>query len=387
MQFKDVIGQQGLKASLVRMADSGRVSHAQLFAGPEGTGALPLAMAFAQYINCAAPHDGDSCGMCASCVQMNRLAHPDVHFVFPVNRSKSAEAVGGAEGDKPVSDQFLASWRRQVLEADPPGYFSEQEWYRAIEIDNKQGNISRYEADRIIHKLSFKAFESKYKIVIVWLPERMNVQAANVLLKILEEPWENTLFLLVTESPGQLLKTILSRTQEVGVPAVAAEEVAEWLRTAKHLPAEQADVLARISFGNILEAGRLVDEEGRDDEYFDLFVRLMRLSYEDRHLELLEWVEAAAALNREGQKAFLENTLRLLRDAYMLSVGMDEVAYLYGKELDFCKKFAPFVNNRNIEALVAETRRTVGDIARNGNPKIVFTHYALTVSKLIVRLK
>jgi DNA polymerase-3 subunit delta' len=387
MQFKDVIGQGPLKKSLVRMADNRRIGHAQLFTGAEGSGALPLAMAFAQYINCAAPVDGDSCGVCASCVQMGQLAHPDVHYVFPVNKSKSAEGAVGSDGDHPVSDQFIAAWRRQILDNEPRGYFSEQQWYRAIEIDNKQGNISRFEADRILHKLSFKAFESKYKILIVWLPERMNDQAANALLKILEEPWENTIFLLVSESPGRLLKTILSRTQEVHVPAVAAEDLSDWLKNTRKLPQEQADLLARIAFGNVLEALRLCAGETEDDEDFELFVQLMRLSYEDRHMQLLEWAETVAALNRESQKALLENTLRLLREAYMLSMGMRNVAYLYGKELAFMQKFAPFVHSRNIEALVAETQRTVGDIARNGNPKIVFTHYALTVSKLIVRLK
>ena len=387
MQFKDVIGQEALKESLVRMADNGRISHAQLFTGKEGTGALPLAVAFAQYVNCSNRHGGDSCGVCASCTQMTQLAHPDVHFVFPVNKSKSAESVSGADGDKPISDHFIGKWREQVRQTDPPGYFNEQAWYRTIDIDNKQGNISRYEADRIIHKLSFKAFESKYKILIIWLPERMNDQAANALLKILEEPWENTLFLLVSESPGRLLKTILSRTQEVNVPAIATADLSAWLQAHKQLPVADSDHLARISFGSVLEALRLLKGEDSDDERFDLFVRLMRLSYEDKHMQLLEWAETVAALNRESQKSFLENTARLLRDAYMVSMGMENVAYLYGKELDFCQKFAPFVNNRNIEALAAETQRTAGDIARNGNPKIVFTHYALTVSKLITRLK
>lgn len=387
MQFKDVIGQQGLKESLVRMAAGGRIPHAQLFTGAEGTGALPLAMAFAQYVNCAAPCGGDSCGACASCVQMSQLAHPDVHYVFPVNKSKSAEAATGAEGDKPVSDQFMTAWRTQVLNTVPAGYFSEQAWYRTIEIDNKQGNISRHEADRIVRKLSFKAFESRYKILILWLPERMNDQAANALLKILEEPWEHTLFLLVSEEPGRLLKTILSRTQQIAVPAVAAGDLSAWLQANKGLPVAQADPLARIAFGNVLEALRLLDEEEAGDDDFEQFVQLMRLSYDDRHMQLLEWAETLAAANRESQKAFLENTVRLLREAYMLSMGMDDVAYLYGKELEFCKRFAPFVNNRNIEALTAETSRTLADIARNGNPKIVFTHYALTVSKLIVRLK
>lgn len=387
MRFKDVIGQNSLKESLVRMADNGRISHAQLFTGKEGTGALPLALAFAQYINCADPREGDSCGVCASCVQMGQAAHPDVHFVFPVNKSKSAEAVSGADGDKPISDHFAARWREQVLQTDPPGYFNEQTWYKTIDIDNKQGNISRYEADRIIHKLSFKAFESKYKVLIVWLPERMNEQAANALLKILEEPWENTIFLLVSESPGRLLKTIISRTQEVNVPSIATDDLSAWLQAHRQLPTDEADRLARISFGNVLEALRLLDDETADDEHFDLFVQLMRLSYEDKHMPLLEWAETVAAMNRESQKTFLENTARLLRDAYMMSMGMENVAYLYGKELAFCSKFAPFVNNRNIEALAAETQRTMGDVVRNGNPKIVFTHYALTVSKLITRLK
>ncbi|MDR0954926.1 MAG: DNA polymerase III subunit delta' [Rikenellaceae bacterium] len=387
MQFKDIVGQHLLKESLARMADSGRVGHALLFTGREGVGALPLAVAFAQYINCAQSVGGDSCGVCASCVQMNQLAHPDVHFVFPVNKSKSAEAVSGADGDKPVSDHFIAKWREQILQVVPKGYFNEQMWYRTLDIDNKQGNISRYEADRILRKLSFKAFESKYKIVIVWLPERMNPQAANALLKILEEPWENTFFLLVSHAPERLLPTILSRTQTIDVPAIDPGALSAWLRATQGLPAEKADALARVSFGNLLEALRLLSEEEQDDEQFDLFVQLMRLSYEDKHLALLEWAESVASMNRESQKAFLENTLRLLRDAYMMSMGMDEVAYLYGKELAFCRKFAPFVNNRNIEALTRQTQQTVDDVARNGNPKIVFTHYALTVSKLINRLR
>jgi DNA polymerase-3 subunit delta' len=387
MQFKDVIGQQALKNTLVRMADNGRIGHAQLFTGVEGSGTLPLALAFAQYINCEAPRDSDSCGVCASCVQMGQLAHPDVHFVFPVNKSKTAEAASGADSDHPVSDHFIVQWRRQVLMAEAPGCFNEQSWYRTIDIDNKQGNISRFEADRILRKLSFKAFESRSKILIVWLPERMNDQASNALLKILEEPWENTFFFLISSSPEKLLTTIRSRTQEIHVPAIATEDLSDWLQTRRGLPTGEAAELARIAFGNVLEALRLLDESEEGDEHFDGFVQLMRLSYEDRHMQLMEWAEGVAAGNRENQKAFLENTMRLLREAYMLSMGMDRVAYLYGKELDFCKKFAPFVNNRNIEALVAETRRTVGDVARNGNPKIVFTHYALTVSKLITRLK
>jgi DNA polymerase-3 subunit delta' len=387
VRFEEVIGQQALKDKLVGMAAAGRVGHALLFSGRQGAGALALALAFARYLNCADPQGGDSCGVCASCVQMTQLIHPDVHFVYPVNKSKSAESVGGADGDKPVSDHFAAAWRRQILEADPKGYFGEQAWYRTIDIDNKQGNISRHEADRIIRKLSFKAFESPCKILILWLPERMNVQAANALLKILEEPWENTFFFLVSESPEQLLPTIRSRVQEIRVPAIAREELARWLEAHRDLTALEATEIARLSFGDLTEALRLTGSGEEEDEFFTGFVQLMRLSYEDRHLQLLEWAENTASLNRENQKSFLENIARLLRNAYMLSMGAAEVAYLHGKELDFCKKFAPFVNNANIEALTAETDRALGDVARNGNPKILFTHYALTVSKLINRIK
>lgn len=180
MQFKDVIGQQEVKQRLVGSVDRGRISHAQLFTGDEGVGALPLAIAYAQYLNCPHRHDGDSCGVCPSCHQIGQLAHPDLHFVFPVNTPK-----GKSSSEKPLSNQFMPLWRDQV--ASTGGYFNEQMWYETIAIDNKQGNISTFEADEIIRALSFKAFESEYKVVLIWLPERMNVQAANKLLKY----WKN----------------------------------------------------------------------------------------------------------------------------------------------------------------------------------------------------
>ncbi len=386
MQFRDVIGQEAVGEHLVRMADAGRIGHALLFTGAEGVGALPLAMAFAQYVNCTGRTGGDSCGVCPSCVQMSRLAHPDVHFIFPVNKSKTAEASGNVEGDKPVSDHFMHLWRKQVAEAPAPGYFSEQAWYRTIDIDNKQGFISRHEAGEIIRKLSYKAFESAAKILILWLPERMNEQAANALLKILEEPWENTYFFFVSEAPDRLLPTIVSRTQEIAVPGVECGALALWLAGREEAAGKDAGELARLSFGSVTEALRLAAEGADEDEHFTLFVQLMRLAFEDRHMQLLEWAETVAGMGRENQKGLLENILRLLREAYMLSIGMQEVAYLHGKELEFCRRFAPYVNGRNIEALVRETERALLHVVRNGNPKIVFTHYALLVSKLIVRI-
>lgn len=379
MQFKEITGQQETAAKLVQGVTRGRISHAQLFIGGEGVGALPLAIAYAQYLNCTDRRDGDSCGQCPSCRQIAQLAHPDVHFVFPVNTPK-----GKSSGEKPLSDAFLSQWRR--LFEKTGGYFSEPMWYSAIEIDNKQGNISTFEADEIIRKLSFKSFESEYKIVVVWLAERMNTQAANKLLKILEEPWDKTLFLLLSTSPEQLLPTIVSRTQCVTVPSIDETSLTRYLTARKGVPEADAFRAARLSRGDLLEALRCLRHASENDELFDLFVKLMRLSYEDRHLELLEWAETVASMGREEQKRLIENSVRLLRDSYMLTAGMEPICYLFGREEQFCKKFAPYVNNRNIEPLVAEMERTMRQIAQNGNPRIVFPHFALTVSKLINRL-
>ena len=278
-------------------------------------------------------------------------------------------------------------WRDQV--ASTGGYFNEQMWYETIAIDNKQGNISTFEADEIIRALSFKAFESEYKVVLIWLPERMNVQAANKLLKILEEPWEKTLFLMVSEAPDRLLPTIISRTQGVTVPAVPQADMTGWLVERKKLSPADAEKIARLSRGNLLEAERCLEAlaSGESNESFELFVQLMRLSYEDRHLELLEWAETVASLGREEQKRLMSNSIRLLRDSYMLTAGMSEISFLFGREYEFCKKFAPFVNNANIERLVSEMELVIRQVGQNGNPKIIFPHFALTVSKLIGPLK
>ena len=224
------------------------------------------------------------------------------------------------------------------------------------------------------------------KIVVVWLAERMNTQAANKLLKILEEPWDKTLFLLLSASPEQLLPTIVSRTQCVTVPSIDETSLTRYLTARKGVPEADAFRAARLSRGDLLEALRYLRHASENDELFDLFVKLMRLSYEDRHLELLEWAETVASMGREEQKRLIENSVRLLRDSYMLTAGMEPICYLFGREEQFCKKFAPYVNNRNIEPLVAEMERTMRQIAQNGNPRIVFPHFALTVSKLINRL-
>lgn len=380
MKFADVIGQGELKRMLAKGVDEGRVSHAQLFSGRPGSGALPLALAYAQYVNCTGRRNGDSCGVCPSCVKMAALAHPDLHFVFPVNSPKGS---GGSQ--KPLSDTFLPQWRGIVAETG--GYFNEQDWYAAIAIDNQQGIISRNEADEMIRKLSFKPFEAGSKVMIIWLPEKMRTEAANTILKILEEPWERTLFIMVTEAPDKLLPTIISRTQEVAVPAIETPDMEAWMAGQYGMSGDKLASMARLSVGDVIEARRLASGRSEsNEEYFELFTTLMRLSYNDRHMELLEWADGAASLGREQQKKFLEYSVRMLRESYMMNAGMTDITYLWGGELDFCKKFSPFIGNHNIERLVSEIELAIRQVGQNGNPRIIFPHFALSVSKLIVRL-
>lgn len=381
MRFSDITGQDELKRHLVRSVDAGRVSHAQLFSGIAGAGALPLAVAYAQYLNCTDRRDGDSCGVCPNCRQTAALAHPDLHLVFPVNKQ------GKKSGEVVRSDEFLPLFRRTFEQTG--GYFTASEWYDTLDLGKTlKGMISAKEADEIIRKLSFKSYEAEYKIMLVWLPETMNEEAANKILKILEEPWEKTLFLLVSERPDFLLPTIISRTQEVAVPRLAPE-VLEAEARRMGCDAAKAHSAARLACGDLIALRRLVtgEEEGRRSENFELFCSLMRLSYNDKHLELVTWADDVARLSREQQREFLRDAARLLRESYVIHAGLGEISYLWGEERQFCTKFAPFIGNSNVEPILDQIETAAAQIAQNGNPTIVFTHFALAVSKMINRLQ
>ena len=381
MKFSDIIGHDELKRRLAHQVDAERVSHAQLFTGLAGYGTLPLALAYVQYLFCPNRHDGDSCGVCPSCQQLSALAHPDLHFVFPVNKreKKSGEVV--------ISDMFLDKWRE--IWSERGGVFTAEEWYSRLDLGKTMKClITAKESEEIIKKLQFKSFSSEYKAMIIWLPEAMNQEAANKILKILEEPWEKTLFILVSEQPEQLLATITSRTQEVCVPRIEPQ-VLEQVALAEGKTQMEARNMSRLAGGSLLELRALL--EGTSDEMrhqcFELFTRLMRLSYNDRHLELFEWADDISALTRESQRQFFLHSVRLLRESYMLHAGLGSISYLWGEEADFCRKFAPFIGNQNIEVLVEEIERAMMQIMQNGAPRIVFTHFALAVSKQINRLK
>ena len=378
MKFSDIIGQDSLKRHLAESIDRGRISHAQLFTGSAGTGALPLAIAYAQYLNCPNRKDGDSCGECPSCRQTAELAHPDLHFVFPVNKQ------GKKAGEVVLSAEFMPQWREIV--AQTGGYFTPQQWYDCLDLGKTlRGIISAKEADEIIRRLSFKSFESEYKIMLIWLPETMNDEAANKILKILEEPWEKTIFLMVSERADLLLPTIISRTQEVAVPRLTVEDLMPMVEGDE----QQRLSIARLAAGDLIEMRRLAggEEDAVRKESFDLFCRLMRLSYNDKHLELIDWADEVALLTREQQRSMLRHAARLLRESYMLHAGLGSISYLWGEEAAFCNKFAPFIGNQNIEFLIGEIEQAMRQVSQNGNPRIIFTHFALSVSKQINRLK
>ncbi len=380
MKFADIIGHDDLKRRLTLQVDMERVSHAQLFTGLAGYGTLPLAIAYIQYLFCSNRHDGDSCGVCQSCQQISALAHPDLHFVFPVNKREKRA------GEVVISDMFIDKWRQIWSETD--GIFTPEEWYSRLDLGKTmKGLITAKESEEIIKKLQFKSFSSEYKAMIIWLPEAMNQEAANKILKILEEPWDKTLFILISEHPELLLPTITSRTQEISVPRIEPQTL-ERIALSMGKNESEAHNIARLAGGSLIELKELM--RGESDEarhqYFELFTRLMRLSYNDRHLELFEWADDLTALTREGQRQFFLNSVRLLRESYMIHAGLSSISYLWGEEAEFCKKFAPFIGNQNIEFLIEEIETAMMQIAQNGAPRIIFTHFALAVSKQINRL-
>jgi DNA polymerase-3 subunit delta' len=371
MQFKDVVGQKELKEKLVSTVTEGRVSHAQLFEGAMGYGGLPMALAYAQFISCRNRGD-DSCGVCSSCVKYNKLIHPDLHFVFPVNTTKKIK-------DKPVSNDFLPKWREIVLEKK---YFTEQDWYDYIGIENKQGVISAHEADSILSKLSYKPFESDYKIMIVWLPERLNQTSANRLLKLIEEPPEHTVFLLVTDSPNRILPTIYSRTQRIKLHPLKETDIVNTLREL-NFDEKEIFTASRLSGGDYIQAIQTLQVSETTKTNFDNFMQFMRLSYKNDILGLMDWAETMAASGREKQKSFLIFAERLVRENFILNKKIEDIVYLGFEELEWARKFSVFINENNVAELYKQLNICIPHISQNGNAKIIFTDLALKVKELI----
>jgi len=374
MKFADIIGQKPIVEKLLRSVAEERVSHAQLFAGPEGSGKLALAIAFAQYISCENKSEADSCGTCPSCVKYEKLAHPDLHFVYPVFKK-------GSSSD-PLSSNFITQWREQILETP---YLNLNDWLKRIGVENEQGLIYASEAADIIKKLSLKPYESEFKSMIIWLPEKMHAATANKLLKLIEEPPEKTLFLLVSEDINFVLPTIMSRCQFVRVPAISQKDLALAFSEKLDVPVGKAMDLAHISNGNFVKGRNLITEDETRLQNMDSFTKLMRHSYKRDVIALTEWADEMAVSGREAQKRFLDFSVAQLRENYMMNLGQkkNKLVYLLGEEEKFADGFNTFVNSKNIQGLNREFSGAHNHISANGNAKIVFLDLALKVIKLI----
>lgn len=374
MIFAQIPGHKETKEKLIRSVHDERVSHAQLFTGPAGCGSLALALAYAMYISCENRTENDSCGKCKSCVKYEKLIHPDLHFVFPVIRGK--------KNSEPVSDFYIEEWREYV-KASP--YFTLNGWLSHIEVENAQGLIFASEAGEIIKKLNLKTFESDYKIMIIWMPEKMHQSTANKLLKLLEEPPAKTLFLLVSDEPDKLPPTILSRCQMLKIPGFTNDEISQYLLTVHGTPGDKAAEIAGVANGNIIRAAELSENEDSSRVLLANFKSLMRFAWKRDILSLLNWSEEISATGREAQKNFISFSLRLLRENLMLSLDQKEndLVYLSREEATFSENFHPFIHHDNIYALNDEFNLAFSHIEANGNARIIFLDLALKVARLI----
>ncbi|HAF29834.1 MAG TPA: DNA polymerase III subunit delta [Bacteroidales bacterium] len=373
MQFKEVVGHKKIKEKLINTIKENRVSHAQLFLGSEGSGNLALAIAYAQYVSCENKQENDSCGVCPSCIKFQKLVHPDLHFVYPVSTSKDIKK-------DPVSDDYITQWREAIIE-NP--YLNQNKWYELIDVENKQGIISKNESYEILRKLNLKTFESEYKIMIIWLPEKMNAFAANKLLKLIEEPPAKTLFLLVSENSEQIISTILSRTQLFKIPKIDTESMMSALCDRFGLSPEKAGDLAHLANGNYFEAQNLINSAEEDNYNFEQFTQFMRLSFQRKVIDLIDWVDEISRIGREKQKNFLSYSLRLVRENFMLNIENRNLVYLTKKELEFSEKFSQFINQGNVYGIYEALNKAHSDIEMNAYNKIVFLDLALKIIKLI----
>lgn len=380
MFFKDILGLSHIKNHLSSSADAGRIPHAQLFVGPEGCGLVPMALAYAQYVVCENDSGENEGGNTACNLKFNSFSHPDVHFAFPVANSDRIKSHA-------VSDHYMREWRQFIVEQPYGNLF---DWYRLIEIEKKQGQIGVDEAQEIVKKLYLKSYEGGYKVMLIWMAEKMNTAAANKLLKLIEEPPDKTIFLLLCEDEEQILQTIRSRCQVVHFPPLAEEAIANAL-IENGAAKPEAMRIAHEANGNYNKALDLMNNDSEDLVFENWFVQWVRSAFKAKgnkaaiH-ELLLWSEEVAKTGRETQKKFLNYCITVMRQALMINYGAEDLAYLKIHADGFqLKKFAPFVHENNILDITQELEDAIYHIERNGNAKIIFTDISIKLTRLLHR--
>ena len=378
MLFKDVLGLPHIKNHLTSSADAGRIPHAQLFVGPEGSGTLPMALAYAQYLICGNQNGENEGGNAACNLKFNSFAHPDVHFAYPVANTEQAKKHA-------VSDNFSKEWR-EFLAEQPYGKLID--WYRLIDIRKKKGQIGVDEAKEIVKKLSLKSFEGGFKVMIVWMAEKLNTAASNKLLKLIEEPPEKTVFLLLCQDEEQILQTIRSRCQILHFPPLAEDLIADALLK-KGASQQEAMQIAHEADGNFNKALDLLNKDSEDLVFEKWFVQWVRSAFKAKgnkaaiH-ELLLWSDELAKTGRETQKKFLHYCIMVMRQAMLLNYGVHELAYMKIHADGFqLEKFAPFVHENNILEITKELEDAIFHVERNGNAKIIFTDLSIRLTRLL----
>lgn len=376
MQFDEVIGQHAVKQQLKQMLTENRMPHALLFAGHEGCGKLPMALALAQRLLCQKPTaENNACGSCPNCLMVEKLAHPDLHFIFPTIKTKG-------QSTPAVSDQFLDEWRKQIAETP---YFSRQTWLNRINVEKQQSLINVADANNIINKLACVSSQGGYRVVIIWLAEQMNLACANKLLKILEEPPHQTVFILTADHPERIIPTILSRTQRIDFAPLSIDELKEAIERYNGLESNDALMVARAAAGSYINALEQVTMNAERAQFFDLFVLFMRLCYMRKIKDLYEWAQQLSTWGREKQKAFLEYAQRLVRENFIYNFHNPELNYMNRKESDFAVNFARFINERNVIGITEEIENAQRDIQQNVNANMVFFDFALKMIVLLIQ--
>ncbi len=377
MQFKDVIGNVELQKRLIRMVDTGRTGHSIIFAEKDGRGALAIALALVQYLSCREKGgqtmfgpvaEGDSCGECPTCKKMSALMHPDLHFVFPVNSSSFSSS-----GSKPVSSMFIRQWLELVAE-NP--YFTEKELYRRIGIEDKSGIINVSEAKELLEKISLKSYEGFNKYWLIWLPEKMNAEAANRLLKIVEEPMPDTYFIFVSHAPEKIIQTIRSRSQIINVDPVSAEELAPILQEKTGVSAEEAKVYARISGGSLGLALEMIKGESSAETYLPLVTAVLDAVTAKDLSALLEATDGVIALGRQQQKEYCSYLEDFMRKVLMEKKGLHDIANILPAEADDVRGFAASIPEKFFEKAFKSIEECITHLDANVNSKMVFTDLA-----------
>lgn len=378
MFFRDIIGQEEWKERLTETARKGIIPHARLFCGAEGYGGFQLAMAYARYLNCTARDATDACGKCPSCLKYNELAHPDLHFVFPVVSNKSTK--------KEVCDDYLPEWRAFLkTQTARHTYFNIDTWLTRIDAENKQAIIYAAESDRILRKMNLRIYEADYRILFVWMPERMHTACANKLLKIIEEPHANTVILMITDRRDAILGTILSRSQVIEVRPVTAAALSRALTATWHLSPDDAAHVAHLAGGNYFRATELLSLENDNAYFLECFKTVMRNGWTRDVAAMKRFSEEIVALGRERQKNFLAFCQRQIRENFLKCLGEPALNHMNSEEADFARNFSPYVNERNIVDLMQELSLAESHIARNVNSKMVFFDLSMRIIVLIKR--